>query len=50
MFTEVVSMIGREDDDGVIPQSIGFQRIEHPVDLRVYKCDAGVVGLHIVTG
>ena len=47
VITEVVAVIGGEDNDGLVPQAVLFQSVEDQAELSVDKAYAGVVGLHV---
>ena len=48
MIPQMVTMVGGEDNDGVFPKSVLFDRIENQPELGVDKADAGVIGLHVL--
>ena len=45
MLAKMVAVIGREDDDRVVPVPISFERFQQQTDLCVDERDARVIGL-----
>ena len=48
MFTQVIAVVGGENNNRVIPKFLLFQLIKDQPDLRIHKRNAGVVGLRVL--
>ena len=42
----MITVVGPENDDGIVGQIVSLQSIQHATDLAIHKTHAGQVGLH----